>query len=457
MQSRQWPQVLLATTLFFLLTDRASVAFNIIPEQTRGGKNATNSYNALANYYVGSPNDFQGLASLDTRTTFYPPTWLDTPGAVTNLERGGTPGLYNALRPYQKLGWNFKKAKNDLNGSFSIVNYYACGAQTECGKEKLTDAPLNTVGAFFDLKYHPKSSDPNPRNSKLHWIQRVVSNHDKDLPAPRYHGRLEDVIDIGRNNSTTPYYDTGTDAAGENFFIDRPFRSDLLNDHYWFAELYLVEETGTRRIGNRIVGDVTIYNGVRWGWKNIITRRRKQPVPVPVPVPAPTPKPVPFLIPCPSIPKIPNFGEPNFVRSSSSSGGGGIGCVAVSPLPTPRPTPSSTPRPTPSSLPTPRPTPRPSPSPTPWTSTPWTSTPWTSTPWTSTPWTSTPWTSTPWTSSPLGSTSSTVVVSTSTTTITSPSPFQGPSSPAPSPRPAPAPAPRPSGRPIQAAPLSAIS
>ncbi len=99
MQSQQWPQVLLATTLLFSLTDRASVAFNIIPEQVRGGKNATNSYNALANYYVGSPNDYQGLTSLDTKNILYPPTWLDTPGVVTNLKRGGTPGLYSALQP----------------------------------------------------------------------------------------------------------------------------------------------------------------------------------------------------------------------------------------------------------------------------------------------------------------------------------------------------------------------
>ncbi|XZO04292.1 MAG: hypothetical protein ACM65L_11490 [Microcoleus sp.] len=338
--------------------------------------------------------------------------------------------MYNALQPYQKLGWKFNKAENDLKGSFNIINYYACGAQTECGKEKGYTV-LNTVGAFFDLKYVPKDSDPKPGKHKLHWIQRVVSNHDKDLPASRYHGRLEDLIDVGLDNrTTTPYYDTGTNAAGEDFFIDRPYRVDLLNDHYWFAELYLVEETGTRKIGNRIVGDVTIYNGVRWGWKNIITRR-KQPVPVPVPVPAP--KPIPFPIPIPtSIPKIPNLGDP--VRSSAS-GGGGIGYVAVSPSPTPRPIPSPTPRPIPS------PTPRPSPSPTPWTST-----PWTSTPWTSTPWTSTPWTSTPWVTSPLGSTSSTVVVSTSTT-ITSSSPLPKPSSPASSP----------GGRPIQAAPLSAIS
>ncbi|XZO04278.1 MAG: hypothetical protein ACM65L_11415 [Microcoleus sp.] len=123
------------------------------------------------------------MASLDTRTTFYPPTWLDTPGAVTNLKRGGTPGLYNALQPYQKLGWKFNKAENDLKGSFNIINYYACGAQTECGKEKGYTV-LNTVGAFFDLKYVPKDSDPKPGKHKLHWIQRVVSNHDKDLPAP---------------------------------------------------------------------------------------------------------------------------------------------------------------------------------------------------------------------------------------------------------------------------------
>ncbi|MEK0182439.1 hypothetical protein [Microcoleus anatoxicus] len=392
---RQYPLALFTTTLFITLTTQPGVAFTI------------KSLNPPDYYVPYTLGDAEGAA------------WIIPP---TTIKAGGTNELKSLLSNFSRRypgKWIFETG-TELEGSFDIKNYYACGPQTDCGREAFFPSK-GGVGSSLFLEYHPKGNDPkidstNPR--RFQWIQRVKSNH--SLTTDR-HNDIENILDIG-TRQTTPYYSGHQGSVSTyKYFGDAPYRIDPLNNHTWNAELYLVEEVSF--IPRTRTRTLRIYNGIGWGWRNQIFRR-KQPVPVPVPAPARTPNPIPFPIPIPSIPKIPNLGEP---VASSASGGGGIGYVAVSPSPTPRPSPS--------------PTPRPSPSPTPWTST-----PWTSTPWTSTPWTSTPWTSTPWVTSPLGSTSSTVVVSTSTT-ITSSSPLPKPSSPASSP----------GGRPIQAAPLSAIS
>ncbi len=318
-------------------------------------------------------------------------------------------------------GWVFERSNKNLTNNLIVTDYKPCLLEPNCTRD-ISDPDQvfikKDLGAALAVQYQPTQSENNLAGD-FSWIQRIFTN---DSGRTQNLGNTDIYIDNG--SFSTPFYPgisviIGTQPTPTFGFVDAVNRVNYKKDIYWYAELYLVKALIEPK-KNR--NTITIYNGIKWGWTSKFT-------------PNPTPK------PC-----------------SSASGGGG--CVTPAPVPINSVRPVPTPRPIP--RPTLRPTPRPSPSPTPWTSTPWTSTPWTSTPWTSTPWTSTPWTSTPWTStpwtsSPLGSTSSTVVVSTSTTTITSPSPFQGPSSPAPSPRPAPAPAPRPGGRPIQAAPLSAIS
>jgi hypothetical protein len=411
---RQYPQVLLTSFLIVGLTGRASIAFNIIPPSP----NATKFYRPESIYRID--NNREGRTEIDMGLWSQP------------LPHGGTSTFKSALSLWSfqseqgRSGWSFNAAAEDLKGSFEVITYQACGLEDGCGGASTPISNINRpnrgVGSLFHLKYHPGKGDPQPGEGKLHWIQMVQANYGSNVPgASRIHG--VPFID-NFNRKQNPYYDRPNSRfAGEDFFMDQPYNDVASRNNYFKAQLYLVQETTPPKSKKRTI---TIYNGIKWGWKNTVTRR-KEPVPVPVPVPAPTPNPIPFIIPEWLIPK----GEP---VASSASGGGGIGYVAVSPRPTPRPIPSPTPRPSPS--PTPRPSPSPTPwtstpwTSTPWTSTPWTSTPWTSTPWTSTPWTSTPWTSTPWTSSPLGSTSSTVVISTSTTTTTtSPSPFQRPSSP----------------------------
>lgn len=213
---------------------------------------------------------------------------LFNPGAAREIERGGTSEFRRTLEAAFP-DWTFNRADNDLKGSFDILHYYACGTQTDCGAERT--APVRgVVGAFFDLKYNPQSEDPV--GETVHWIQRVVSNHSLN---PDIHGNREDIIDVATGHTADPYYDSTTSFADSDFFVDRPGRIDPQENHDWFAELYLVQETAPQT--------ATIYNGVRWGWKNqVIRRRSRDPFPIRIPIPE-----LPRIpeIPIPPIPRIP--------------------------------------------------------------------------------------------------------------------------------------------------------
>jgi hypothetical protein len=463
---RQYPQALLTSFLIVGLTGRASIAFNIIPPNP----GATKFYRPESTYQIDK--------NRESKTEIDMGLWSEP------LPHGGTPIFKNALSLWSSFkseqgrsGWSFNAAAEDLKGSFEVITYQACSPKDECGGASTSISDINEpyrgVGSLFHLKYHPGKGDPQPGEGKLHWIQMVQANYGSNVPgASRIHG--VPFID-NFNRKQNPYYDRPNSRfAGEDFLTDQPYNDVVTRNNYFKAQLYLVQETTPPRSKKRTI---TIYNGIKWGWKNTVTRRKE-----PVPVPAPTPNPIPFIIPEWNIPIPILKGEP---VASSASGGGGIGYVTASPKPTPRPTPSPlptprpapapSPSPTPSTIilvspaPTPGPAPSPGPAPTPsawtpsrtptpsaWTPSPtptpsaWTPSPWpTPAPWATTPtpsprltssplptpspWTPSPWpTPTPWVTSPLGSTSSTVVVSTSsstTTTTTSPSPFQRPSSP----------------------------
>ncbi|MCC3409417.1 MAG: hypothetical protein JGK17_28460 [Microcoleus sp. PH2017_10_PVI_O_A] len=464
---RQYPQVLLTSFLIVGLTGKASIAFNIIPPNP----GATRFYQPESIYKIDK--------NRESRTEIDMGLWSEP------LPRGGTTifnrtlAAWSFLSAKDRLGWSFNPAAEDLKGSFEVITYQACSPKDGCGGASTPYTDINDtyrgVGSLFHLKYHPGKGDPQPGEGKLHWIQMVQANYGSNVAGA---SRIPGISFIDNfNRKENPYYDRPNSRfAGEDFFMDQPYagslkRASASRNNYFTAQLYLVQETTPPTSKKRTI---TIYNGIRWGWKNTVTRRKE-----PVPVPAPTPNPIPFVIPEWNIPiRIPK-GEP---VASSASGGGGIGYITASPKPTPRPTPSP--------LPTPRPAPRPSPSPTPspiilvspapsprpaptpgpapipsawtpsrtptpsaWTPSPWpTPSAWTPSPWptpapwattptpsprltssplpTPSPWTPSPWpTPTPWVTSPLGSTSSTVVVSTSTTTTTSPSSFQRPSSP----------------------------
>ncbi|WP_377473653.1 MAG: hypothetical protein P2A85_15720 [Microcoleus anatoxicus] len=439
MKTPQTILIFLATPLLVAFTSQSAMGFSL----SFAEKGARDLYIPKLSTTYTDGND-----EITVSTTLSPPH-------VTELPLGGTRILNQLLDAYrlatlnnsaQTKIWNFTKANKALRGNLQVLQYFACTVQIPCRYPNLPNIQqqipptLTGVGGGIELNYVRGQGETT---QDFRWIQWINTNHASYVKPHKDPAAKAKYLDIDLLNQDTPFY-----PGGNTRLADKSYRIDFLEEHYWLAEAYLVGTSTfntTDKIGRIITEtNVTIYNGIRWGWKNKVTRRRKQPVPipVPVPVPAPTPKPFPFIIPDWNIPiPIPKR-EP---VASSASGGGGIGYVTASPKPTPRPSPSPAPRPSPSPAPrpSPSPTPRPTlspkpspivivsvspaPSPSPWTP-------------------STFPTPTPWVTSPLGSTSSSVVVSTSTTTTTLPLPSP-PRAPAPSPRPAPAPSPRPAPAP----------
>lgn len=137
-------------------------------------------------------------------------------------------------------GWSYAMSEKGLSDNSLIIHTYdVIGRATQ-------------VGAFFQVEYHPDSTDPN---ENIHWIQIVSDNHAK------IHGIPEHTIDTLSGRS--PYYDDGGVADNTNF-ADLSFRSDGNKSHYWDAELFLV----TGPAAGAGPGLITIYGGIGWGWEN---------------------------------------------------------------------------------------------------------------------------------------------------------------------------------------------
>jgi hypothetical protein len=158
-------------------------------------------------------------------------------------------------------GWSFASAANDLPGQFNIDVYDAFHSG-------------GAVGAVFNMNYVPGENDPfTTSGSIFHWIQRVENDH----AVTGNHGDLDNVIDATLSAPfTSPsrlFYDFDVNFATPPRFSDRSSREDF-NSHYWDAELYL---TSIPNAGSK---NVTIYNGVSWGWTN----QQVQQVPGPLPI-----------------------------------------------------------------------------------------------------------------------------------------------------------------------------
>jgi hypothetical protein len=245
----------LTSVLTLMLTGRASVAFSIIPSQP----GATSNWRPDSPYFIDGNRG--GKTEVDTRL------WTEP------IPVGGTQkfqiviSLWAAISQRGFFGWDFQPVQQDLMGSFEIVNYLACGSQVFCGSENPNTLPkVGGVGATFYLKYRPAPTDPQPGQSKLHWIQMGQANYGGGLPGLLPNAPFIDNL----SDRTDPYYDT-VGESGEDFFQDRPYNSApdaAETDNYFDAELYLVEETTPPVSQTRTV---KVYNGIRWGWKNTVT------------------------------------------------------------------------------------------------------------------------------------------------------------------------------------------
>jgi hypothetical protein len=189
--------------------------------------------------------------------------WLPV---ISKLARGGTPGLRSLLAS-QATNWIFESSTRDLLGDFLIDTYRVCPPAYLCGNN------INGIGGILRTVYIPKPSDPgfvedfvnSPKT--LVWLQRVTSNHKVFPGGKTQYGVPEDVIDYDfdfpfyypPNNIRKPLRE-GLD------FVDAPYRpgSATLN-HVWNAELFLGQITGPNK--------VTIYEGMRWGWRNRAYKR----------------------------------------------------------------------------------------------------------------------------------------------------------------------------------------
>jgi hypothetical protein len=282
MSKQQYFLAFLATNLLLALTNKSAMGFTL-----KFGNGATSYYNPTAPYVIDA----------NTRgTTFLSPRY------VAPIKLGGTNDFLKMLNnDVRWQGWDFVSSNKNLYGNFEISDYYGCGSQTICAKERPKGTIRGGVGAYINIKYNPKKTDPKPGQGKIHWIQRVVNNHSiydeqQSTSDGGLHGFRYDGIDIPLFQNANPYYRGGNEFSS----FDRPYRIDADKSHSWFADLYLVEEIAPKT--------VKIYNGVRWGWINRVYRRQNplpilipkpnEPILIPRPIPIPIPIPVPVPIVC---------------------------------------------------------------------------------------------------------------------------------------------------------------
>lgn len=213
-----------------------------------GGYTTSGNYDAEEEYVVWVDDMICiGVTTLVPATPIYLGT---TPGdAPDNPDNEDLSSYFDVLTATygDAQGWSYTIADEELSdGSLVVHTYDAYGG--------------DFVGAEFHVEYVPGDDDPT---ENLHWIQIVWDNHNiTDNPG---HGNSEQTVDVAAGQGN-PYYDDGGAATG-SFFYDFPKRPDELEDHWWYADLFLVSGPA---IGAG-AGEVTILGGIRWGWENHVT------------------------------------------------------------------------------------------------------------------------------------------------------------------------------------------
>ena len=263
MKLRQYSLVGIATTLIVGITGEIGLAFSF----TVPSRSPLPCDPFISSYCSPHSLTLPGVDGGTVTTTLY---------SVSSVPLGGTTSMFNLLTNsvWAKNGWKFQRATTDLSGSFGIKIYNAY-------------AEVATVGANIQLLYSPKDQDPI--GSNVHWIQRLRTNHGVIVTRSGLtklaHGIVDDKIDVFQEQTQlnyqdpqnpqkptfNPFYDTYSDLANQISFEDILGRDDIYESHYWYADLYLVQETAPKT--------VTIYNGIRWGWQNKFTQPTQPPPP----------------------------------------------------------------------------------------------------------------------------------------------------------------------------------
>jgi len=218
---------------------------------------STNTYRPVDVYRA--PGGF-GVAFL------FPPIPLDQP--LGGLGAAGAVNFLGVLQqafptPLQGCLANatvfcFVAGNNLANNSLIVTGYDVRGSANYVG---IRDGANGANGRFAGFSVQIANGKAPAGN--IHWIQVINDNH--NVTNNVGHGNGENIIDS--NVAGLPYYDGPGNAgfaAGASTFLDPPNRNDGTSSHYWLSDLYLA--TGP---ANFAPGQVTIYNGMLWGWGNI--------------------------------------------------------------------------------------------------------------------------------------------------------------------------------------------
>lgn len=269
--------LLLSTPLLIAITPESTPAFTI-KQKTK----INNNFSDYSFFYDKSHKlEGIGVTTLGASNPLTPWSQKNFSPFLTPIKRGGTAGLLEELKLYMDEGWTFTKGRN-LKGSFNVTNNYACGIHKICYAKGLPGSNTGGVGAVLEFYYRPgkrgkkvKTADPKPRDIRLpsltapnlYWIQRVITNFPATTKKVGQRVTYIDNLSLNGKNATHPYLGSNIFNMGNNgYFGDRPYRgekteTELKKNFYWIAELYLAKDDP--KIGQK----VTIYNGVRWGWK----------------------------------------------------------------------------------------------------------------------------------------------------------------------------------------------
>ena len=165
------------------------------------------------------------------------------------------------------------RAGRRLSGTFNIRNNTPCTPDINCNGQR------NVVGSIFDLTFTPSGKDPK-LSPNLYWIQWLSADWSRQQPKYEF-------IDIYFQSQFTdpnilsphpsPYYParrrSELDPSGNRafHFFDSPFTRNIAYNNDWDFQLYLAHER-IRRDATGIFREVTVYNGISWGWTNTVTQ-----------------------------------------------------------------------------------------------------------------------------------------------------------------------------------------
>jgi hypothetical protein len=222
---------------------RADVlTYNLSNTTTAKGDTSTGVYNPLSIY--SEPGGF-GVAFL------LPPLPLSLPLGGGGFFSTALTGAFPAA-----AGWSFVAAANNLAQNSLVVNadQVAGGPAYPCWQ-----GPGDCVGIYgtantsgFAVSYTGAAIN------NAHWIQAIATSS----PAT---GQTSPYVD-NKASVVNPYYDVPY-AASATAFLDAPNRSPT-QSNYWIADLYYA--SGGLTAGTQAnPTQVTIYNGLMWGWADI--------------------------------------------------------------------------------------------------------------------------------------------------------------------------------------------